>query len=494
MQVRNRAALARLMWPDREEGDQAAIRDRNCETVCLDMGCWPGAKCHVCCSALSQRQLKGNQGEPQASTKYMPGGAEVFHQAWQSSFQAVSILLNLRFLRSMRGWIDKTHRAQREVGGLFLGRLERGRERASITVESCEPMHISHHPGPEFALTDGEQNLLELDAADNELLQGAAGQTIYLLVRPVPDYTAASFSGRGEGLERRLSALPAPAFANWRLSQWIAAVAACLFIALAGAGYYWQQSRTVAGPRGLGLNVHQTGKELRLTWNPRALHGLTVLVVGDGAFQRRIRLNPEEIEHGSALYIPRSNQVSFRLETDGVADSIWLVPSAAPSLKARATQEKAARMEAEPGKTAAVKLSKPDRAVPARVAPKLIPATLVAPKKMTRPEQAPVAEGVRIMPAIAKQEAPKLAPPASPKTALIAPPPSPAAPIAVPEPVVTVSYTASPEAAGTAWDRESPSPANAQTLPLRRTGAADWRISSRGYRTLWRVNFQGMGW
>jgi len=347
----------------------------------------------------------------------------------------------------MRGWIDKTHRAQREGGGLLLGRLERGRERASITAESCEPMHISHQLGPEIALTDGQRDLLELDGADNELLQGAAGETIYLLVRPGPDYTAASSSARGEELERRLSALPAPAFANWPLSQWIAAVAACLFIALAGAGYYWQQSRTVAGPRGLGLNVHQTGKELRLTWNPRALHGPTVLVVGDGAFQRRIRLNPEEIEHGSALYIPRSNQVSFRLETDGVADSIWLVPSAAPSLKAPATQEKAARMEAEPGKTAAVKLSKPDRAAFAHVAPKLIPATLVAPKKMTRPEQAPVAEPVRIMPAIAKQEAPKLAPLASPKTALIAPPPSPAASIAVPEPVVTVSYTASPEAA-----------------------------------------------
>ncbi len=396
----------------------------------------------------------------------MPGGAEAFNRTWHSPSQTRSILLNLKLLHSIRGWIDKTHPAQQEVGGLLLGRLDRGRKRASISVESCEPMHISHHLGPEFALTDGERDLLlkrfsapregglqpvgfvrsdlrnclDLDAADQQLLQSAPGEAIYLVVRPGPDYTAACFSARGEKFEQRLNAIPAPAFERWPLSRWLAAVAACLFIAFAGAGYYWQQSQPVAGPRGLGLNVHQTGKELRLTWNPRALHGPTVLLVNDGASQRRIRLNPEEIEHGAALYIPASSQVSFRLETSGVADSIWLVPSAAPPLPAKSTQEMATRREVEPQKTAAVRPSKPDHEGHDRVAPKLIPVSLTAKKKAARPEQPLVAEPVRLLPAVAKQEASKLLPP---KLPAIAPAPPPASPIAVPEPLVTVNYTAS---------------------------------------------------
>ena len=407
----------------------------------------------------------------------MPGGNEKLYHKWHSSSQAVSILLNLNLVDPIRQWIDQASPSGHEVGGLLLGRLDPTSECAEVRVESCEPVRISHHLGSTFALTVQEQALLlkrfsqprdgglvpvgfvrsdlrnspNLDAAERHLLRAAGPEAIFLLVRPAPDHAAAFFSAHDfenlnvynddydpgfpfdrTRLQPAVQANPLAVFQTWRLPQWTAAIAACLFLALAGAGDYWRQTRNPGSPSdGLRLNMRRMGKEMRLTWDPRALRGRTVLLVSDGLSQRRIRLNRQEIEHGSALYVPATNEVSFRMETPGDAESIWLVTSAVPPPALQRPAQQHIEPKPAPRKPA-LKLihaqSKPPK--PALLAPRREPGVEPGSNVTSRVNDPTAVEPVRILPAISKE----------------AHPPLPIAPPEAPDSAVTVSFDATPDA------------------------------------------------
>jgi outer membrane biosynthesis protein TonB len=115
-----------------------------------------------------------------------------------------------------------------------------------------------------------------------------------------------------------------------RLAGIGAALTFLLLFALLWNGSAVARKTTV--PRGaeLGLNIDHLGPALRLTWNPHhtlienATHG--VLWVVDGSARKKIDLNERQLAHGSAMYVPASDQVEFRLEVSGqgkpVANSI----------------------------------------------------------------------------------------------------------------------------------------------------------------------------
>jgi TonB family protein len=297
----------------------------------------------------------------------MPAANDHSYCVWDSPSEPVSILLNLRLVDSVRQWINDSNAAQEEVGGVLLGRLERSQDKTIVTVESCQPAHISHSRGPAFTLTDQEQvrvcknfsqqqshkdgltpvgfmrsdlrNYLQPDVSDLRLLREASPDAIFLLVRP-EEWIAGFFSGSEESIGPRFpfdrenlqatgtviqapSSQPAPR--KWPVQQWAPALVTCLLLMVAAAAYFWPKFHTAPAPKGFGLNVKHLGRTLRLTWNPRALHGRTVLWVNDGDFRQSIALDRRQVADGSALYVPASNEVTFRLETPASADSIRIV-------------------------------------------------------------------------------------------------------------------------------------------------------------------------
>lgn len=73
--------------------------------------------------------------------------------------------------------------------------------------------------------------------------------------------------------------------------------------------------------RSLGLNVANTGGNLRLSWNHEASRraARAILFIRDGADEHRFELDSHQLNEGSISYWPASQDVNFRLE--------WTSPS-----------------------------------------------------------------------------------------------------------------------------------------------------------------------
>jgi hypothetical protein len=393
----------------------------------------------------------------------MPAPSENLYYVWDSPSESPCVLLNLRLVESIRHWIDETSPNQEEIGGVLLGRIERGPDRVVVTVEGCQPMHISHGHGPEFKLTEDERlrlyqkfsqhpedglipvgmvrsdlrNDLQPDAADAELFTEASPEAMLLLVcrdpNPIARFFRASvvntepaFPFDSEALQQDsgITILHTPtaleSSSSWPVSHRVGALVACLLLTIAGAAYFWPQTRTTPASKGFGLNVQHMGKALRLTWNPRSVSGKTVLLIDDGESRRRMALDGRQVAHGSALYVPISNEVTFRLETPRSADSIRIVAPAPQAVSAPVPEVKP-----QP-----VKLAR-RKALPRRPKPVMQSADRIA----FRPEALPIQTQAKISsPPMPVQPAP-----------IPAQTPEPVVPKSAPEPLVTVSYTAQPE-------------------------------------------------
>lgn len=114
---------------------------------------------------------------------------------------------------------------------------------------------------------------------------------------------------------------------------WAWLLGALLVLLLTIAGWYWSKSGSVVpitSAAGFGLNIDHVGRALRLTWDPRTgpiRHASqATLWIRDGGIERKLSLSARQIEHGSALYVPASSDVEFRLQVPAgnreIADSI----------------------------------------------------------------------------------------------------------------------------------------------------------------------------
>ncbi len=74
---------------------------------------------------------------------------------------------------------------------------------------------------------------------------------------------------------------------------------------------------------GLHLRISGSGERVQLSWNrntPAAKNGRDgILEIRDGSNRREIRLTAAEIANGSILYLPKTDDVVFRLEIHGAA-------------------------------------------------------------------------------------------------------------------------------------------------------------------------------
>jgi hypothetical protein len=131
---------------------------------------------------------------------------------------------------------------------------------------------------------------------------------------------------------------PAENTRTWGLRElhrtgWAWLLGALLVLLLTIGGWYWSKSGSVipiTSSAGFGLNIDHVGRALRLTWDTRtgpirhANQG--TLWIRDGGIERKLLLNARQIEHGSALYVPASSDVEFRLQVPAgnreIADSI----------------------------------------------------------------------------------------------------------------------------------------------------------------------------
>jgi TonB family protein len=92
-----------------------------------------------------------------------------------------------------------------------------------------------------------------------------------------------------------------------------------------------------AGPS-IGLHVQRMPDgQLDVTWNPEAFPGVTggKLSIADGAVQRELNLDPQQLHGGKLAYFPSGSDVQFRLElflnaNRSVAESIRTVAAGGP--------------------------------------------------------------------------------------------------------------------------------------------------------------------
>ncbi|MDP8980554.1 MAG: hypothetical protein M3O35_08195 [Acidobacteriota bacterium] len=127
-------------------------------------------------------------------------------------------------------------------------------------------------------------------------------------------------------LARKVAPTPLPASRAQRL---IWGTLGALMFVTAGL-WYWSiarpDQRPAAAPSQVELNVQKAGKALRLTWTPtlaairRATSG--IVWIKDGGVPRRMDLDAAELARGSALYVPLSNDVDFRLELIGAGENM----------------------------------------------------------------------------------------------------------------------------------------------------------------------------
>ena len=231
---------------------------------------------------------------------------------------------------------------------------------------------------------------LYLDAADFATFQNSfpGPRSVVLLARPGADATGGFFFWEGDDIHRQSTYLPFPfdpeklesgrytilrpqehgganpptpvtifetepkkstlaqdvrrwGLADLHRSGWAWLLGAMLILVLTVAGWYWSKSGSVApitSTAGFGLNIDHMGRALRLTWDPRTgtirRADQATLWIRDGGIERKLLLNARQLAHGSALYLPASSDVEFRLQVPAgdreIADSIR---SVGPAMK-----------------------------------------------------------------------------------------------------------------------------------------------------------------
>src|SRR5262249_51246529 len=134
---------------------------------------------------------------------------------------------------------------------------------------------------------------------------------------------------------------PAPMARKRPLLAWLAA-GACAALLVICLVVFWSAENAPADPGPLALNVNHDGSVLRLTWDPAqaAVRDASdgILFVNDGDAHHRLRLSHDQLSQGSALYVPQSRDVDFRLEVRshgrnvaGLVKVVQPPPSAKPS-------------------------------------------------------------------------------------------------------------------------------------------------------------------
>ena len=348
---------------------------------------------------------------------------------------------------------------------------------------------------------------LYLDAADFAMFQNSfpGPRSVFLLVKPGVDATGGFFFWEADDVHRQSTYLPFP-FHHERLESgrytilrppehaglnpntipldpktqppaenarlgglrelhrtgWAWLLGAMLVLLLTIGGWYWSRSGSVipiTSAAGFGLNIDHVGRALRLTWDSGSgsiRHASqATLYIRDGGIERKLLLNARQLAHGSALYVPASSDVEFRLQVPvgnrEVADSIRSVGAviktvpasnpptsipvegaiSAPAPAERPVTQPSSKVPEEKRSTArhALRASKRMGSADRTRSPNA--AELKRPDEI--PPPAPTPEHVKVEPPPAPEPA---VPPASVQTAS-----QPRRPV----PAVSVSYEAAPE-------------------------------------------------
>ncbi len=192
----------------------------------------------------------------------------------------------------------------------------------------------------------------------------------------------------------------------------------------------------VAPMPAIGLRAARQNGDLLLTWNrdaaPVARASSALLVIQDGQSERQIPLNAKQIQSGSVLYSPVSEQIQMQLTVTSPASSVSesvlvILPKAGPpQIKLQATKrtpEPPANMASAPEESAPVRALKPFTApAPAAKAPQTaaiddVPA-LATGLNQSAPARLPLAVSA---PQVVRPQAPP-PPAAEPAAAPAAPP------------------------------------------------------------------------
>jgi hypothetical protein len=74
----------------------------------------------------------------------------------------------------------------------------------------------------------------------------------------------------------------------------------------------------------LALSISDSSSGLRLSWNHRASQRAShaILWIRDGELERKVELDPKQLNEGSIAYWPRTNDVDFRLQLVGPGGSV----------------------------------------------------------------------------------------------------------------------------------------------------------------------------
>jgi hypothetical protein len=233
-----------------------------------------------------------------------------------------------------------------EMGGLLLGHVESQDDTTIFWIEGCQPesdvtrLHGARAKkeakGIGIYRSQRRSQRLALQAPDVELLERCfnTSDALFLLLDPVPG--TAAFFIRADGnlkcvhkcaLAPPLSpaAVPRQTRTSRKGTGLAALITTLVLVAtVIGISYFRRPSAQPdqRAPQHLQLNVERAGPGLRLLWdrNSSALRGASnaVVHIRDGDRQSDRDITPSEFQAGSITYVPRSSEVTFRLEVYSV--------------------------------------------------------------------------------------------------------------------------------------------------------------------------------
>jgi len=117
---------------------------------------------------------------------------------------------------------------------------------------------------------------------------------------------------------RRLNSFVAQVKTHWRLSQWNMAVSLILLLLFVSAGALFVRGRSVASTS-IPMHVSDLGSNLRIEWDPvqKAVQSASraILEIRDGERPPvDIPVTRNELDNGSVLYVPHSDNIEVRLK------------------------------------------------------------------------------------------------------------------------------------------------------------------------------------
>jgi hypothetical protein len=117
---------------------------------------------------------------------------------------------------------------------------------------------------------------------------------------------------------RRLHSFVAQVKTHWRLSQWNTAASLILFLLFVSAGGLFVRARSVASTS-IPMHVSDLGSNLRIEWDPvrKAVQSASraILEIRDGERPPvDIPVTRNELDTGSVLYVPHSDNIEVRLK------------------------------------------------------------------------------------------------------------------------------------------------------------------------------------